>query len=130
MILDEFNCKLPILYFGHHLDDFISKETPDCEGNASKNAIDLLSNKKSECTRLQICEKRRYTTSYKVVRIFEENQSQVFVAFENPEVEIHNTYVSYDLLSFIGEVGGILGLTLGASLTTFFDSIFQKLPYY
>ena len=37
----------------------------------------------------------------------------MFVTFDNPEVEYHNTYISYDLLSLIGEVGGILGLTLG-----------------
>ena len=58
------------------------------------------------------------------------NKSSLFVAFENPEVEYHNTYISYDLLSFIGEVGGILGLTLGASAMTLFDSMFQRIPYY
>ena len=57
-------------------------------------------------------------------------KSRVFVAFENPEVEYHNTYISYGLLSLIGEVGGTLGLTLGASIMTLFDSIFQRLPYY
>ena len=32
----------------------------------------------------------------------------------------HNTYISYYLLSFIGEVGGVLGLLLGASALTLF----------
>ena len=90
---------------------------------------------KSECTRLQTCEKTRYTANYKVeemvsVNKWLANKSSLFVAFENPEVEYHNTYISYDLLSFIGEVGGILGLTLGASAMTLFDSMFQRIPYY
>ena len=53
----------------------------------------------------------------------------LFVAYENPEVEYHNTYISYDLLSLIGEVGGILGLTLGASALTLLESLIQRIPF-
>ena len=59
-----------------------------------------------------------------------ENETLVYVSFENTQVEFHNTYISYVLLSLIGEVGGILGLTLGASVMTSLDFILQKLPYY
>ena len=58
------------------------------------------------------------------------NKTELYVTFENPEVEYRNTYVSYDLLSLIAEVGGTLGLTLGASIITFLETIFQCLPYY
>ena len=50
----------------------------------------------------------------------------VVVAYSNPEVLTYNTYISYDLLSFIGEVGGILGLTLGVSALTFLESILHR----
>ena len=41
--------------------------------------------------------------------------TRILVHYSVPEVEHMDTYVSYDLLSLIGEIGGILGLTLGAS---------------
>ena len=34
------------------------------------------------------------------------------------------------LISLVGEIGGIIGITLGASTLTFFDSLFQHLHYY
>ena len=71
----------------------------------------------------------RFTWSYKVIDSWVENQMLLFVAYENPEVEYHNTYISYDLLSLIGEVGGILGLTLGASALTLLESLIQHIPF-
>ncbi len=47
----------------------------------------------------------------------------VWIGFSNPEVGNYKTYISYDLTSLIGEVGGILGLTLGVSAFTFVESI-------
>ena len=86
-------------------------------------------NKESECNRTQTCEMTRFTWSYKVIDSWMENQILLFVAYENPEVEYHNTYISYDLLSLIGEVGGILGLTLGASALTLLESLIQRIPF-
>ena len=54
----------------------------------------------------------------------------IWLAFENPEVEHQNTYVNYDLLSLLAEIGGILGLTLGASTLTLLELFFQRLRYY
>ena len=71
----------------------------------------------------------RFTWSYKVMDSWTENKMLLFVAYENPEVEYHNTYISYDLLSLFGEVGGILGLTLGASVFTLFESLIKQIPF-
>ena len=54
----------------------------------------------------------------------------VWIAFENPEVISYNSYISYDLFNLISEIGGTLGLTLGASALTLMESLFQKVPYY
>ena len=54
----------------------------------------------------------------------------IVIAFDNPEVLYHHTYISYDLISLVGEIGGIIGITLGASTLSFFDSLFQHLHYY
>ena len=72
----------------------------------------------------------RFTSIYEVEETYKENKSLIWVAFKNPEVEFHNTYVNYDLISLVGEVGGILGLTLGASTLTILELLFQHLRYY
>ena len=54
----------------------------------------------------------------------------VTVGYSNPEVLTYNTYISYDLLSLIGEVGGILGLTMGISVLTLLESLLQHIHYY
>ena len=59
-----------------------------------------------------------------------ENKTVVLVRFETTQVEYQNTYISYGLISLIGEVGGILGLTLGVSGLTMFDSLLKYVPYY
>ena len=58
------------------------------------------------------------------------NKTLVYVTFDNPEVENFRSYISYDLNSLLGEIGGILGITLGASVLTFFESLFERFPYY
>ena len=54
----------------------------------------------------------------------------IYVTFENPEVEYHQSYISYDFISLVGEIGGILGITLGASVLTLFESVFVRFNYY
>ena len=54
----------------------------------------------------------------------------VWITFSNPEVANYHTYISYDLTSLIGEVGGILGLTLGVSALTFFELLLNCIRYY
>ena len=129
LILNQFNCQIPILYNGPHLDDFIPDGILNCSNEVTKKALDLILNKESKCNRTQTCEMTRFTWSYKVIDSWMENQMLLFVAYENPEVEYHNTYISYDLLSLIGEVGGILGLTLGASALTLLESLIQRIPF-
>ena len=50
----------------------------------------------------------------------------LYFAYKYPEVVHHNTYISYDLLTLIGEVGGLLGLTLGASGLSIIKSLIGK----
>ena len=97
-------------------------------------AVDQLMNKRTKCARFETCTKIRYLTIHKPVNQESKNESKttssIFVAFGNPEVEYRNTYISYDLLSLIGELGGILGLTLGVSALTFLESLLDNIPYY
>ena len=74
---------------------------------------------------METCDNVRFTTKLKVQETWEENKELIYVVLENPDVVYHHSYVSYDLISLIGEVGGILGITLGASALTLFEIIFN-----
>ena len=50
----------------------------------------------------------------------------LYFAYKYPEIVHFNTYISYDLLTLIGEVGGLLGLTLGASGLSIIMSLLEK----
>ena len=130
IVLDEFKCSIPILYHGHHLDQMMPKMIPNCSVEVTKQAFDLILKKKSKCTRIDTCETTRYTALHKVKKSWLENKSVVWVVFESPEVVHYNTYINYDILSLIGDLGGKLGLTLGASATSLLDSLLQNIPYY
>ena len=67
---------------------------------------------------------------YRVSKTYLENKTVIFVTFETPEVECHNTYINYGEINLIAEIGGLLGLTLGISGLTLFDSLLKGIPYY
>ena len=129
IIFEKFHCNIPIIYSGHHLDDLPLKEAANCSYDVTLEALDfILSKKESNCSMSQTCENVRFSTKYKVEETWYENKSVVYVIFESPEVEYFHTYISYDLISLIGEIGGILGITLGASALTLVDFIFDNFP--
>ena len=61
---------------------------------------------------------------------YEENTNVVWITFSDPRVTNYHTNISYNLPNLIGEVGGILGLTLGVSALTFLESVLNWIPYY
>ena len=126
MVLDKFNCRVPILYQGSYLDHIIPRNTPNCSDEATKEVFDLIVSKQSKCSRTQTCKMTRFSSSYNTAKSWIENKTIVYIAYKYPEVVYHNTYVSYDLLSLIGEIGGILGLTLGASAMSLIELLFQR----
>ena len=130
MILEKFDCHVPALYHGQHLDDLIPKEILKCSNEVTREAFDLILNKTSNCTRSPTCKMTRFTSNIKAKETYVKNTDLVWIAFANPEVANYNTYISYDLLSLIGEVGGILGLTLGASALNLIELFLHKNPYY
>ena len=125
VILERFHCIVPILYSGPHLDDLTPKEANYCCYNTTLKALDFILSKKTSCFRLQTCDNVRFTLKHKVQETWLENKSLIFIVIENPEVEYHHSYISYDLLSLIGEIGGILGITLGASALTLFEFLYK-----
>ena len=129
-IFERFHCSVPILYSGPHLDGLIPKDAINCSYDVTLEALDFLSSKEINCTMSQTCDNVRFTSKHKTEETWIENKTLVYIRFENPEVEYHISYISYDLISLIGEVGGILGITLGASVLTLFEFLFERFSFY
>ena len=127
LVLDKFNCKIPILYHGQHLNEFISQEIMNCSNGVTYQALNLIAYKTSQCNFTQTCQNTRFTAKYVTRPTWIGNKSFITVLFDNPEVMHYNTYISYDFLSLIGEVGGLLGLTMGASALSLFESLLKRI---
>ena len=153
-IFEKFGCSIPILYSGQHLDsnndntyycnsssvqhldNVIPKDVSNCSYDVTpevlqfyvNQSLDL--NKGSNCSMAQTCKNVRFISNYKVDETWIENKTLVFVVFESPEVEYYNSYVSYNWMSLLADIGGMLGLTLGASVFTSFEFLFHQIPYY
>ena len=84
----------------------------------------------TKCHFTQTCENTRFAVKYKIQPTWIKDKSLIAIMFDNPEVVYHNTYISYDLQSLIGEVGGLLGLTMGASALTLSESLLKRVQYY
>ena len=71
----------------------------------------------------QVCDsvKFSYTTAQYDISEWK-NASQLLIVLQDAEVQHHISYINYDLQSLISEIGGILGLTLGASVLSMAES--------
>ena len=132
LILEKFHCHIPILYSGQHLDDLIPKDMLNCSQDTIEEGLELILKKESKCKQTQTCKMTRFPSTYAVEKnsSWVENYATIWILFANPEVQDHHTYVSYDLISLLGEIGGILGLTLGLSTLTLLELLFQHLHFY
>ena len=110
------------------MDDYISNDTSICSDEVTKNALDLITKKESNYTRAPTCQMTKILFKFK--KVSKENTNLVWITFSNPSVTNYHTYISYTLGNLIGEVGGILGLTLGVSALTFLESLLNWSPYY
>ena len=125
-IFEKFHCTIPVLYSGQHLDDVIPNGASNCSHQVMLEALDFIFEKGNNCTLIETCQNTRFTSHDLIQETWFENKTLVYVTFKNPEVEYRQSYISYDFISLIGEIGGILGITLGASALTLFESIFKR----
>ena len=141
-IFEKFGCRVPILYSGQHLDnsnilDILDLDIPkaedisNCSYDVTLEVLNFYMNKGTNCSTTTLtCKNVRFTSSYKVDETWIENKTLLYVVFESPEVEYHYSYVNYGLGSLFAEIGGMLGLTLGASAFTLSEFLFKFIPYY
>ena len=65
-----------------------------------------------KCPNVEQCHKTKYDME---IVTYDNNQTVLYVRYQNPVVEYRISYVNYDLQSWISEIGGTIGLTLGIS---------------
>ena len=128
-LIQDFNCKISFLNFGQHLDEFFNRDLLECNQTVVRNSIDLFAeNKDTYCLPQPVCHKTKFSLS---LREYEEDDGTNFstfaISFQDPEIEHHNTRISYDIFSLIGEIGGVLGLTLGISAFSFVGSLVESI---
>ena len=106
------NCYIPVLENRNWIRDDNLKI---CDNNITIKVFDALFKKESrlECPDIPPCE----DTKIIILNIEQGDaeSSEISIKYGDPTVEIHASEISYDFQSMISEIGGTLGLTLGAS---------------
>ena len=127
MLVEQFNCQIPFLNFGNHLRKYFQLGLKECDQEVIKKALDLFlhRNESSSCTQVPVCKKTKLKISIQVMKR-DSDVSTFVVHYRDPEIEHHYTSISYDVLSLIGEIGGVLGLTLGLSFFSLLQVLIDK----
>ena len=130
-IIDKHSCHVPILYSGDHLNEIIgrNKDLKSCNESITKSILEVYM-KDQPCELYPPCFTTRYTYNVQDYGNGSAGDKTVIkVLFQNLEVESQLTYVNYNIQSLIGEIGGILGLTLGASVFTLTEFISKSIKF-
>ena len=75
------------------------------------------------CKNEAVCKTTKYSSSLQEFDYVNRNVSKVRIVYEDQEVEHHDTHISYGFQSLTSEIGGVLGLTLGASILSMMNCV-------
>ena len=124
MMIKKFNCEVSFLNFGNHIvshlqehsqEEYLQLGLPECDQKVVKNATSLFLNPdQTSCIETSVCNKTKFSFTMQEFN-FEDKSVSFSIGFQDPEIEHHHTLITFDLLSLFGEIGGVLGLTLGLS---------------
>jgi hypothetical protein len=90
-----------------------NRQNEHCNNTISLDALKKWKKPRpNECPNVEPCHQAKY--DMKIVT-YDNNHSVLYVRYQNPVVEYRISYVNYDLQSWISEIGGTIGLTLGIS---------------
>ena len=104
---------------------FFEQKLPNCSDETTREAT-METYKWKNCTIGQVCNLVKYshiTIQYNGAGWL--NYSVVSINLQEPEVQHQESYINYDFQSCVSEIGGILGLTLGASILSMALSIWN-----
>ena len=134
-----YGCKIVFNSNAQYLKDFNPQQTPYCNVSVHLEFEEGFSKMQEygieKCPGIQSCLQARYSFDLReqniaLTGINGTNQNTLIkIALRDPIVECNIDYISYDLQSLIGEVGGTLGLTIGLSFFSFAEWIIGLINY-
>ena len=126
-IMEKFNCHVPFLYSGYHLETYFKRALVNCTDDDLKTIMEFWESEKTSCKLGQMCYTEKYSFLVEKFDIsYRSNKSEVLVSLKENLVKHRETYVNYNFQSLVSEIGGILGITLGASAFSLVQVLFQK----
>ena len=119
-ILDKYGCQVRFLYSGRHLDELLDKNGTFCNETITRDILG--EHFDVHCALLPQCEETKYAYTVAEYKNFG-NYTGIEIRYQDIEVENHISYLNYNFQTLISEIGGTLGLTLGASALTIINNI-------
>ena len=126
--IKQYNCTLPWMMNQYEFVNYTY-----CESN-SENTLDLVDMinvalefnniAENECPNYLPCKRSIYEDLLMLkpnIETEESSRSSLSISFSSPYIQVIKDSWSYNFQSFIGEVGGTLGLLLGFSFSSLFD---------
>ena len=105
------------------MDKYMKNDYSECSNEVTKEIVSNVRQTKI-CSVGQACNTTKFMfTLQEYHGLVDTNLTRIRVAYLDPEVEFHQTYINYNFQSLISEIGGVLGLTLGASVMSLVQSI-------
>ena len=122
-----YQCRIPVLYSGKHLDEHISDDLPKCNESVILKMLSIPA-EESGCSKSIPCEHTDYLIdgdfgfANSIGSHWDKDQSFRLV-YNTPFTEHYQSSIAVDGQSLIGQVGGIMGITLGWSFLTLLELI-------
>ena len=136
---NKYGCKIVFNSNAQYLKDFNPQQIPYCNvsihSEFDKGFSKMTEYGRDKCPGIQSCHQTRYSFDLREQNIGltgmnGTNENTIIrIALRDPIVEYNIDYISYDLQSLIGEVGGTLGLTIGLSFFSFAEWIIGLINY-
>ena len=111
-IAKEYKCHIPIFFSGKHMENKDILSLPICNNNATLEMV-TFSDQSLNCQKSVPCEHTDYTlegTHYSI-----QGNPKLTLTQNQEHFESYQSSISVDTQTLIGQVGGIMGITLGWS---------------
>ena len=135
----KYGCKIVFNSNAQYLKDFNPQQIPYCNVSIhfefEEGFSKIMEYAKEKCPGIQSCMQTRYSFDLREQNITltgikgRNKNTTIKIALRDPIVQYNIDYVSYDLQSLIGEIGGTLGLTIGLSFFSFAEWIIGIINY-
>ena len=123
--MKQYQCQIPFLLSWSH--SSYTSSLPICNNSVTLMSFQNPTEFVTACKSVLPCKYSRYTIQSK-----EDKANEVYNDMNTPKIieitlddtlELHESLIAYDGVSFIGETGGTLGMCLGWSLFFFIESL-------